>query len=71
MYFVFYTFTVVFINLKNTFLDWFEQFWLMYYLETSRYPRNFRDNGICVCVRAFIFVQFDCENHISFDYISK
>ena len=32
-YFVFFTHTVVLINMKNTFLDCFKQFWVMYYLE--------------------------------------
>ena len=32
-YFMFFTHTVVLQNRKNTFLDWFKQFWVMYYLE--------------------------------------
>ena len=33
MYFMFFTHTATSINMKNTFLDWFKQFWVMNYLE--------------------------------------
>ena len=35
-YFVFFTYAAILISMTNTFLDWFKQFWVMYYFRNSR-----------------------------------
>ena len=42
---LFFTHTVILINMKNTFLDWFKQFWVMYYLEIQGLFKDFCHNS--------------------------
>ena len=45
MYFMFFTHIVLLINMKNTFLDRFMQFWVKYYLEIQGLFKDFCHNS--------------------------